>query len=308
MPPTSPKLVTGPPCELISRIDYLRDLLKNLLSSLPKDLPNSHYQFYLDLESIDLCGYFGAAGHRLEIAFQTFTLGKQPLVFLQRGSCIDDLPKLLKLAVKQMSDGERENFRTAWIKHLIRAAKDSGAKIPAPKCKAVALTTDSTNTDPALLPAKKAKGAVMVVDDSESDCEPNTHSPSPLITPAIPPPAPPPRPNPPTQKTTESTFAAFGWKKASPEEVKAQWRKVREENEDKRKEKVADDERREEEKKQHTQELATLRKRREHERKAAAKDTDIDAASSTSGKSEITSETIIAQERHDRSHSKPPSI
>jgi hypothetical protein len=45
---------------------------------------------------------------------------------------------------------------------------------------------------------------------------------------------------------------------------------------------VVDDEHREEEKKQHARELATLRKRQEHERKAVAKDEDIDAASSSS--------------------------
>ncbi|KAJ7829650.1 hypothetical protein B0H14DRAFT_2593887 [Mycena olivaceomarginata] len=69
-----------------------------------------------------------------------------------------------------MNDGERENFRIAWIERLITAAKDSGAKIPPPKRKAVTLETGSASTDPVLPPAKKAKAVVIVV-DADSDPE-----------------------------------------------------------------------------------------------------------------------------------------
>ncbi|KAJ7897662.1 hypothetical protein B0H14DRAFT_3425022 [Mycena olivaceomarginata] len=172
MPPkeaAKPKPVIGPSCELIARIEHLRNLLKHLPRSLPIDPPDSCYWFFLETDSIDLHGYFGAAGHALEISFRTFMLRDQPLKFQQRGGSLDDLPKMLKHAVKHMKDGEQENFRTAWIEHLIMAAKGSGANIPPPKCKAVDLETDSSNPDPALPATIKTKSTVIVLDDSESD-------------------------------------------------------------------------------------------------------------------------------------------
>ncbi|KAJ7900971.1 hypothetical protein B0H14DRAFT_2555774 [Mycena olivaceomarginata] len=134
MPPKdseTPKAVTRPPRELIARIEHLRDLLKNLPDTLPNNPPDSCYCFYLDVEDLDVKGYFGAAGHALEISFNTFALRDQPIIFCQRGTCLDDLTKMMKLAIRHMSPGERENFRTAWVERLVNAAINSGAKIPA---------------------------------------------------------------------------------------------------------------------------------------------------------------------------------
>lgn len=285
MPPknsVTPKLVTGPSRDLISRIERLQDLLKNLPESLPNNPPDSSYRFYLDTERLELGGFFGAAGHALEISFRTFALRDQPLRFLQRGSSLDDLPKLLKIAVKNMNDGERENFRTSWIERLITAAIDSGAKIPTSvKRKAAVLADDSVGPHPTVPPAKKPKVPVIVVDDSDSDSFPAhpSHS-APVATSSTSHPSRPSASAPP-KNVKQTTFAAFGWKPATAAEIQQQWNKVADENSEKRKAKAVADQLSQEEKKQRDRDLATLRKRRQREReKATAAESDDSPATS----------------------------
>ncbi|KAJ7705055.1 hypothetical protein B0H17DRAFT_1193530 [Mycena rosella] len=275
MPPQkskNPKPVTGPSRELTSRIERLHDLLKHLPDSLPDNPSDSSYRFSLDPERLELGGYFGVAGHALEISFRTFELRDQPLMFQQRGSSLDDLPKMLKIAVKKMTNGERETFRASWIERLIKAAVDSGAKIPAAaaKRKAAVLASDSAGSDLPLPPAKKSKGPVMTVIDN-SDLE-SADSPSPPVATSLTalPTPPSVSNNPPKKATTQTKLAAFGWKPATAAEVQKQWSKVVEANTESRKEKAVDDERRQAEKKQQERELATLRKRRQRERQRAA--------------------------------------
>ncbi|KAF8169877.1 hypothetical protein K438DRAFT_1983003 [Mycena galopus ATCC 62051] len=114
----APQAVKGPPKELIARIKHLRNLLKNLPDSLPENPSDSRYQFYLDKESLDMRSHFGAAGHALELSFDTCNLGGRPIEFHQ---------------------SEQESFRKAWIERLIDATVRSGAKIPAKRYRSVLL-------------------------------------------------------------------------------------------------------------------------------------------------------------------------
>ncbi|KAJ7257976.1 hypothetical protein B0H12DRAFT_1070413, partial [Mycena haematopus] len=166
MPPRShpePKPVKGPPQELISRIEHLGSLLKNLPLSLPENPPDSIYRFYLDPDALEDRGYIGELSHALEVSFATHL---HPVQFLQRGSSLDALPALLKMAVKGMSPKDREVFRTAWLERLINAAVAAGAKVPARKRKAV--EAPAAATEPI---AKKAKSPIIIVDDSETDSD-----------------------------------------------------------------------------------------------------------------------------------------
>ncbi|KAJ7622857.1 hypothetical protein B0H17DRAFT_1151577 [Mycena rosella] len=132
------KTATGPPQALVARIQHLGDLLRHLPTSLADYPSHSLYNLALDPERLKDGGYFSAVGHALEISFQTHLLQIQnrPLLFIERGRRHDDLVKLLKMGVKQMSPSERTSFQEAWIEWLITAAVDSGAKIPSKKRKA----------------------------------------------------------------------------------------------------------------------------------------------------------------------------
>jgi hypothetical protein len=125
---------------------------------------------------------------------------------------------MMKLAVRHMSPRERENFRTAWVEHLVNAAINSGAKIPA-KRTVVSVIDDSDSAGP---PPKKAKNTAAADASGPEHTDhatgeylpsfssvPSTHS-------AIP------------TNLKETTFATFGWKQASPEAVKEQTKKVAE--------------------------------------------------------------------------------
>ncbi|KAF8216707.1 hypothetical protein K438DRAFT_1747890 [Mycena galopus ATCC 62051] len=239
---TAPQAIKGPPKELIARIKHLRNLLKNLPDSLPENPSDSRYQFYLDEESLDMRSHFGAAGHALELSFDTCHLGGRPIEFHQRGSSLENLTKMLKFAVKYMNTAERESFRKAWIEHLIDAAVRSGAKIPAKCCTGVTpIDNDASDADGH--PAKKQKCPVAEAPGSEPA---NTDSPLP------------------------ATLAAFGWKPSTAAQIKDQMREVAEEKAEKREEKKQADECRADQKQEHVRELATLRKHRQRERDQAA--------------------------------------
>ncbi|KAL1738695.1 hypothetical protein HDZ31DRAFT_69722 [Schizophyllum fasciatum] len=131
MPATSrmnvPKKGTGPPQKLISRIDFLRDLLKNLPDSLPiLDEQHSAYQFGLDYDSLEDRGPLGSFSHSMEIYFKTHQ--NQHLQITERGPRLhDDLIKMMKAAVNLMSEKDREVFRDAWLERMIAAAVHAGS-------------------------------------------------------------------------------------------------------------------------------------------------------------------------------------
>src|ERR1700761_5821568 len=89
------KAVTGPPQALVSRIDHLHDLLRNLPSSLPQNPPQSLYNFSVDPEILKDGGYFSAVAHALEVSFETHRLRIQgrEIIFMERGTWLDALVK-----------------------------------------------------------------------------------------------------------------------------------------------------------------------------------------------------------------------
>ncbi|KAJ6592543.1 hypothetical protein B0H19DRAFT_1245407 [Mycena capillaripes] len=100
------KVVKGPPQALISRMAHLHSLLCNLPPSLPEDPAHSLYRFYFDEDRLEQGGHFAAAGHALEVSFETHLLQVQghPLRFTERGWRHDDLQKFLKMAVNAVED------------------------------------------------------------------------------------------------------------------------------------------------------------------------------------------------------------
>ncbi|KAJ7612906.1 hypothetical protein DFH06DRAFT_1198821 [Mycena polygramma] len=141
------KAVTGPSQELISRIEHLRSLLNNLPESLPENPADSPYRFYLDPDETKDRGYLGELGHALEVSFATHL---RPVQFLQRGSCLDPLPVLLKTTVKQMPSRDREIFREAWLERLINAAVAAGAKAPPRGVKRKAQEEPTASAEPSV--------------------------------------------------------------------------------------------------------------------------------------------------------------
>ncbi|KAJ6476084.1 hypothetical protein C8R45DRAFT_1102369 [Mycena sanguinolenta] len=269
MPPKTTealKAVTGPLKELIARTEHLHDLVKHLPNSLPENLPDSRYHFYLDSESVEVRGHFGAVGHVLELVFDTCHLAGRPIEFHQRGTSLDDLTKMMKLAMKHMTPGERDAFQTAWIEQLIDAAVRSGAKIPT-KRRAAASAADEDTDDQGEPPAKKRKGPVTVAPQTE-----HVVANSPLATSSLPLPRP-------TTKTKQTTFGAFGWKPVTANQIKEQMTEVAEEKAESRKEKKVAKERNAQEKQERVRELATLRKRRQQERDWAAAAADTNSGS-----------------------------
>ncbi|KAE9388771.1 hypothetical protein BT96DRAFT_947346 [Gymnopus androsaceus JB14] len=122
---------TGPPQNLIEQLEHLRTLLKHLPEHIPLDLPahESTYHFQLPSDDeIEERGAFGAISHALEICFGQRRDGL--IMFKERGQRLEEMVKMLKLGVKQMSDGDREAFRDAWLKRLIEAAKAAGGRVP----------------------------------------------------------------------------------------------------------------------------------------------------------------------------------
>ncbi|KAF8189929.1 hypothetical protein K438DRAFT_1971427 [Mycena galopus ATCC 62051] len=264
---TAPQAIKGPPKELIARIKHLRNLLKNLPDSLPENLSDSRYQFYLDEESLDMRSHFGAAGHALELSFDTCHLGGRPIEFHQHGSSLENLTKMLKFAMKYMNTAEWESFRKAWIECLIDTAVRSGVKIPAKRCTGVTpIDNDASDADGH--PAKKQKCSVAEGPGSEPA---NTDSPLPVKSSSS---------LPSSHLSTsftnkkQATLAAFGWKPSTAAQIKDQMREVAEEKAEKQEEKKQADERRADQKQEHVRELATLWKCCQRERDQAAVGTD----------------------------------
>ncbi|KAF7372598.1 DDE superfamily protein [Mycena venus] len=258
---TKDKAPKGPPQELISRIMHLHNLLCNLPESLPENPPHSLYNFHFDEDKLDMGGYFAASGHTLEISFETHLLRIQgrSILFTERGRRHDDLQKFLKKAVKEMSPGERETFRAAWIERLITAAVASGAKIPPRKRK------DAPDTDNETRPTKRATKAVVDDDVASSSTTlatlpsvPSGASTGTQVRQLI---------GNPKQRGLDS----YGWKKAEPGEIQRYWSNASAAGSERHEEILKEKERTTEEKELRERDLARLRKQREHERKKREK-------------------------------------
>ncbi|KAK7036322.1 hypothetical protein R3P38DRAFT_2517849, partial [Favolaschia claudopus] len=277
---TKVKAVTGPPQALVSRIEHLHTLLRNLPASIPENPPHSLYKFALDPERVKDTGYFSAVGHALEISFETHLLAIQgrPLLFVERGERLELLIKMLKSVIKKMTPSDRTCLQEAWIERLITGATNSGAQIPSKKRKnPPAITNDDNDPMP---PAKKScppPHTVIVLDDDDAAAsEAATSSPSR------------PTPTPATQSESsagpapghtkvvgnprQSTLHGFGWKKGTQEDTRAYWAKAKETGTERREAILEDKKRREENQKERERDLARLRQQRCRERKKAEKE------------------------------------
>ena len=83
------KAASGPPQELVSCIDYLTTLLKNLPCTLPLDPVGSKYDFSLDPEKVEDWGTFGAFGNCMEICFKTYKAKDGIIHFKERGKLLE---------------------------------------------------------------------------------------------------------------------------------------------------------------------------------------------------------------------------
>ena len=78
----------GPPAELISHINHLGNLLKNLPGNLPLDPPQSEscYSFGLETELVEEEGVWFAFNRNLEVCFETHKIpAGGSIVFRERG-------------------------------------------------------------------------------------------------------------------------------------------------------------------------------------------------------------------------------
>ena len=129
------KALHGPASSLISRITYLKTLLKNLPTTLPDCPLETTYHFGLDNEDMTDPdkGIWYACNHNLEVCFETWKLREgEPIQFTERGIRLEDsLIKQLTTVVKDIQDdAQRGVIRDAWIERLIVAAKAAGARAP----------------------------------------------------------------------------------------------------------------------------------------------------------------------------------
>ena len=124
----------GPSAELISRINHLGNLLKNLPEDLPLDPPQSEsrYSFGLEMELVEEEGVWFAFNRNLEVCFETHQIPVGgSIVFRERGQRCQVLIKMFKEAVKALTkDAERDFLREVWLERLIKAAEMQGAKVP----------------------------------------------------------------------------------------------------------------------------------------------------------------------------------
>ncbi|KAK7472843.1 hypothetical protein VKT23_000950 [Stygiomarasmius scandens] len=180
--PSKPqKPSTGPPQRLVSQINHLRDLLRNLPDHIPRDLPvhKSTYHFSLDPESVEERGIFGVLSHVLEV-----TLGQREdgtIHFQEQGQRLEDLIKILKDAIKMMSESDRIAFESAWLNRLIHAAENDGAQHPKRKHSDIEQgSTASSSGEPAKKKSHASKSIIVNNDlDEETDLQPPNSESSP---------------------------------------------------------------------------------------------------------------------------------
>ena len=122
----------GPPQELISRITHLRNLLKNLPSSLPSNPAESRHFFGLDAEDVAEEEIWYAFNRNLEACFETYRIPVGgTIVFQERGPQLDDFIQTFKTAANGLTmDTDWTFMREVWLEKLIKAAEMQGAKIP----------------------------------------------------------------------------------------------------------------------------------------------------------------------------------
>ena len=272
MPPkrNAQKMSTGPPQELISRIAHLHQLLCNLPKELPENPPHSLYSFNFDKNKLEMGGYFAAAGHALELSFEThlLTIQGRRIRFSERGERHVELQKFLKKAVKEMTPGERDSFRQAWIERLITAAVESGAKIPSKKRKEPP-DDDGVEAPPAKKTPQTHPESAPLPSSSSSTSAATTSSAPPFL---------------PSSSSAASQarqlvgnpkqrgLDSFGWKKASKEEVQLYWSKEVADAAEQRQIMAEVKEQKDEEKKERERDLARLRKQRQRERQKQEND------------------------------------
>ena len=125
---------TGPPAKLISCINHLGNLLKNLPGNLPLDPPQSEscYSFGLETELVEEEGVWFAFNRNLEVCFETHKIpAGGNIVFRERGWRCGVLIKMFKEAVKALTkDADHDFLREVWLEQLIKAAEMQGAKVP----------------------------------------------------------------------------------------------------------------------------------------------------------------------------------
>lgn len=63
------------------------------------------------------------------MCFETYK-NKGSITFCKRGSRLDTLMKMLKEAVKGLTECDRAILQESWIERLIKAAELQGAKMP----------------------------------------------------------------------------------------------------------------------------------------------------------------------------------
>ncbi len=126
------RTATGPSAKLMTTINHLAALLRGLPDSLPLDPPNSEttYHFGLDPQEISDEGVFYALTQNLERCFGMHKVKNGVITFRERGSRCTGLIKMLKTAVRDLSENERDLFREIWLTRLLRAAELSGGMVP----------------------------------------------------------------------------------------------------------------------------------------------------------------------------------
>ncbi|THV03410.1 hypothetical protein K435DRAFT_835856 [Dendrothele bispora CBS 962.96] len=131
---SSKKKLIGVPTELSSRIDTLANYLKHLPVDIPLNPTTSSYQFGLEPDHIAEEGYFFAANKNLESCFETWKKPKDwdgSLEITERGKRLEDLVKMLRVALKNETDAGSQKFLVdKWVERLISVAKRLGVKIP----------------------------------------------------------------------------------------------------------------------------------------------------------------------------------
>ncbi|KAI0689287.1 hypothetical protein BC835DRAFT_1308424 [Cytidiella melzeri] len=182
----STKKQEGPPQALISRITFLQKLLTKLPDTLPLNPDTSLYNFSIDSESIKEFGALGAFSKTMETCFETFKRRDGVIEFTERGRRLEkDLIGVMKVAVKEMSDKDREVFQEAWLERLIKTAERNGVKVEWKKRKN---TDDTRAADATSAPAADAAvtqplqkrprttESVIITVDSDTDDAPNSLS------------------------------------------------------------------------------------------------------------------------------------
>ena len=129
--PTNKPALHGPASSLMSCINHLGELLKNLPQNLPLNPLQSCYSFGLDTEKISKEGVWFAFNQNLEANFKTHKLPPRgTIIFWERGLCHEQLILAFKNAVKGLTtDADRDFLHEVWLERLITAAELQGAKI-----------------------------------------------------------------------------------------------------------------------------------------------------------------------------------